>query len=111
MSRRVADRSLGKRGARVRDTRGCILPQEALPLDFANLRMREEEFFFERGKVLLVEAEVYFQGTVGQAATPAEDLDHLVHEFIDFHNASASSSSSALASCRSFVSNSSVNQP
>src|SRR5262249_50494291 len=70
-----------------------------------------DQLFCERGQLFLVELELELQRAVGQPAPLLEEGRDAVNHLIEVHQGSSSScSNNALASCKSLVSNPSVNQ-
>ena len=71
-----------------------------------------EQFFFQVLDKGIVYAKVSFQGTVGHTPLALEQCENLSNHLVEVHHRPfESTSSSAFASCKSAVSNPSVNQP
>src|SRR5262249_6374300 len=80
-----------------------IIDRHPLPVD---------QVCFECLQTIVIELELIFERLIREPATLLQQRSDLVDDLIQVHHClSASSSSNALASCRSLVSKPSVNQP
>src|SRR5262249_10391150 len=89
----------------------CTNPDQDSAVFIDSQPLGIDEFFFEILKVVIVEVKLTLQSPIGHTSSTAEDVYNLVEDGIEIHyRPSSSSSNNAFASCKSAVSNPSVNQ-
>jgi hypothetical protein len=72
--------------------------------------LRVKQFLLEEVKAVIIQRELDFEGSIGYTPMPLEEFEYPFQYLIEVHHRpSDNASNSALASCRSAVSNPSVN--
>src|SRR5262249_21542046 len=112
MQRRIAARRwrLCRPTGRSRDRWTLSDPDQDLTVLIPGHPSRFDEFLFEVCQRLVLQAELTLERAVGHPPFAAQQCTGLFDNFRELHTPSANLSSSALASCKSFVSKPSVNQ-
>src|SRR5262249_23039763 len=87
-------------------------PHQHFTVFIAGDALSVDQLFCERGELFLIQVELQLKRAIGQPSTLLEEGRDAVNHLIEVHQGSSSRcSSNALASCKSLVSNPSVNQP
>src|SRR4029450_8662216 len=109
---------IARRGLEVGQSTGCARsgratsgPDQDLAVFFHRDPLPVDQLGFEIGEILVIQLELALQRPIGEPAAPLEHGNRLVKNCVEVHSyPSASSANSAFASCKSLVSNPSVNQ-
>src|SRR5262249_27598691 len=90
---------------------GCTRPCESSLICLYLRFMDIEEFPFQVFQVRIIQVKASLEGTIGHPSLAFEERDNLFQDVVKRHDrSSANASNNALASCKSAVSNPSVNQ-
>src|SRR2546430_301181 len=91
MRRRVINRGLWsrRRTTRCRDFSLACCPDQTAATFVGDLRVGEEEFFFEDFQLLVTQSKLALERSVRQPSSAAQQLGDLVDDFIELHSQSS----------------------